>query len=1121
MSARSRAPQITPFPFPFPFPFPSPSVFALAISAALLANPSVGVAQQQQPAPLARALTGLSFREIGPAIMGGRVSDIAAVDATTFYVGFATGGLWRTTNNGMSWTPLFEDETTSSVGEVTLAPSNPNVIWIGTGEPQNRQSSPWGDGVFKSTDAGRTWQHMGLRETRHIARIAIHPTNPDIVYIAAVGHLFGPNEERGVFRTVDGGATWEKVLYRGEHVGAIDLVMDPGDPRTLFAALYQRQRTPWGYAGSGEGETGLYRTTDGGATWTRLTNGLPSGPIGRIGLDVYRRDGNIVYATVEADDEGGLYRSNDRGESWTRVSDRNPRPMYFSHVRIDPNDPEKLIMAGVSLSISEDGGRTWWEGDAAEGIHVDHHAIWIDPDNSDHVLLGSDGGIASSLDGGRTWRHHNNLAVGQFYAIGVDMRDPYFVCGGLQDNSSWCGPSDALSSYGIRNQDWYDVSGGDGFFNKIDPTNPDIVYTESQGGNMSRYDVRTGEAVRIRPEKRTTGDDSTEYRWNWSTPIHISHHDPATIYVGSNHLMRSRDRGVTWEEASPDLTRGIDRDTLPIMGARPTDATLSRNDGVSSYGTITTIGESPVDGQVVYAGTDDGSLQVTRDGGATWSNITARVPGLEHGMVVSAVEPSHHVAGRVYISFDGHFSDDYRPYVAVSEDYGQTWQPIVDGLPTWSVNVVREHPRTADLLFAGNEVGVYASFDRGRAWHRLTGGETTVDAGAPHQMGALPTVPVDDIVIHPRDNDLILGTHGRSIWILDDVSPLEHMVRGEVFADAAHLFPVAPATHFARQGGWPFWGDLYDAPSPVDGARIRYHLASDVAAAPAGTVTETGGSGTGLAGGGPAARADGAANATAPARARRDSATVRLVIADATGATVRTLEAPGRAGLHEVVWDLRMEPPYEPEPEPEPAGAGGGRGGGGGGGRGGFGGVPDGPRVLPGTYTIRLEGAGAPATTTVEVRGEPRVEIARADLESRQRVLMELQTLAVPVYQAGRALARADERVSAVRDLLRGNDAAAAVRAQADSLEDAIADARRDLGRANRAGRLQGAIEGATAPPTADQLWQIERTWADLPAVITRVNEIVSRRLPALTAQVYHDAVRPDPIPAVTMPPRG
>jgi photosystem II stability/assembly factor-like uncharacterized protein len=1085
---------------------------------ALFAWTAGSAAQAPQPDPLARALAGLSFREIGPAVMGGRISDIAAVasDPTTFYVGFASGGLWRTTSQGMSWTPVFEDQSTASIGAVTLAPSNANVIWVGTGEPQNRQSSPWGDGVFRSTDAGRTWKHVGLRDTRHIARIVVHPSNPDVAYVAAVGHLFGPNPERGVFRTDDGGKTWSKVLYVDEHTGAIDLIMDPGDPRTLFAAMYQRQRTPWGFSGSGGG-SGLYRTTDGGATWRELTNGLPDGDKGRIGIDVYRRDGNIVYVLVESRGDGrGLYRSADRGESWERVSDRNPRPMYFSLVRIDPNNPERIYLGGVSLSISDDGGKTWWEGDAAEGIHVDHHAIWIDPNDSDHVLLGSDGGVASSFDGGRTWRHHNNLAVGQFYAIGVDMREPYYVCGGLQDNSSWCGPSESLASYGIRNADWYDVSGGDGFYNRIDPTNPNIVYTESQGGNMSRYDVVTGEAMRMRPVRRRPPDDSIDYRWNWSTPIHISVHDPATIYVASNHVLRSRDRGVTWEEASPDLTRRVDRDTLAIMGARVTGETLSRNDGVSAYGTITMFNESPLDANVLYAGTDDGTLQVTRDGGATWTNVTARIPELTHGMVVSGVEPSRHVAGRVYLSFDGHFSDDYRPYVLVSEDFGATWKKIVTGLPDWSVNVVREHPRTADLLFAGNEVGVYASFDRGASWHRLTGGETGLtEAGAPHQLGALPTVPVDDIVIHPRDNDLVVGTHGRSIWILDDVTPLEQLVRREVLAADAHLFPVQPATYFARQGGWPFWGDLYAAPNPAEGARIRYHLARDAAAPAARAVSESGTPSDAArpGNGGPAGDGERPAGRAGSGSAA-DSTMVRIVISNAAGAAVRTIEAPGSAGLHEVVWDLRLDPPFEAEP-----GAQSGRGGGGGGGGGG--GPPRGPRVLPGTYTVRLETGGSPVTTQVEVRGDPRVRIAQEDLAARQETLLELHALARPLNDANRALARADEQVGAVRDLL--DDAATAsaeLRAEADSVARAITAARRELGRFSQAARLQGAIEGVSVLPTADQLWQIDRAWADLPAAIGRLNEILERQLPALSARVYQDAARPAPIPPVRVPPR-
>lgn len=1041
-------------------------------------------AAAQQTDPLARALDGLRFREIGPALMGGRVADIAVDEAnpSTFYVGFASGGIWKTTSQGMSWTPVFDDQGTASIGALSLAPSNPNVIWVGTGEPQNRQSSPWGEGVYRSMDGGRTWTHKGLRDTRHIAGISIHPRDPDVVYVAAAGHLFGPNEERGVYRTRDGGETWERVLYIDENTGAIDMAMDPGDPNTLFAAMYQRRRTPWGFSASGPG-SGLYRTLDGGDTWHELTDGLPEGDKGRIGVDVYRRDGNIVYVRVESSGEGrGVYRSTDRGETWEKRSGQNPRPMYFGMIRVDPNDPERVYLGGVSLGVSEDGGRTWWQRDGAQNIHVDHHALWIDPNDSEHLILGSDGGISSSFDRAQTWRHHNNLAVGQFYAIGVDMRDPYYVCGGLQDNSSWCGPNESLNSYGVRNSDWYDVSGGDGFYNKIDPTNANIVYTESQGGNMSRYHVDTGESVRIRPVSRGAVDDSTrEYRWNWSTPIHISHHDPATVYVGANHVLRTRDRGVTWEEASPDLTRRVDRDTMRIMGELVTRETLSRNDGVSAYGTITVLGESPLDPQLLYAGTDDGVVQVTRDGGATWTDISGNVPELRHGMVVSSLEPSRHVAGRIYLAFDGHYSGDYAAYVYVSDDYGSRWRKITSGLPEWSVNVIREHPRTPELLFAGNEVGAYVSVNAGAAWQRMTGG--------------LPTVPVDDIVIHPRDNDLVLGTHGRSIWILDDLAPLETLTQPRVLADAATLFPIATATLWVRTGGWPFWGDLYAAANPPEGARIRYYLARGVVAATTENGAENGG----------------------PRSSRTtDSATVSLTILDEAGNTVRVLEGPATAGLHEVVWDLRMEPPYVPERGAQAPG-------GGGGGGFGFGGPPRGPRVLPVAYTVRLETGETSAEQTVQVRLDPRIQVTRPELLARQSALLDLHALAKPLYDAGRAATRAEERIRSIRSLLEGPNAGAgagALRTEADSAEAALRRVRQLLAEASSANRLPGAIEGATMAPTADQVWQIDQAWAAAPGAITALNEFLAGPLATLTAKVYTAEARPAAIGPVELPAR-
>ncbi|MEX0891848.1 MAG: hypothetical protein WEB88_06715 [Gemmatimonadota bacterium] len=1065
---------------------PGAAALLLTLGAAVLVAPlAAPAAAQQRPAATLnaadryqRALSELEFREIGPAIMGGRVSDLAVnqADPAEFYVGLASGGLWKTTSQGMTWTPLFDDQPNASVGAVTLAPSNPNIVWVGTGEPQNRQSSPYGAGVFRSTDAGLTWQSMGLEDTRHIGRIVIHPRDPDIVYVAAVGHLFGPNEERGVFRTTDGGETWDKVLYRNEHTGVIDLVMDPGDPRTLFAATYQRQRTAFGFSASGGGG-GIWRTTDGGETWSELTDGLPAGEKGRIGLDIYRRDGNLVYALVETRGDGqGLYRSTDRGESWEQLSEYNPRPMYFSLVRVDPNDPERIWAGGVSLGTSTDGGRTFERGDAAEGIHVDHHALWIDPNDSDHIILGSDGGISSTFDRGRTWRHHNNLAIGQFYEVGLDNVDPYNVCGGLQDNSSWCGPSHSLTSYGIQHGNWRDVSGGDGFYNRIDPTNPDIVYTESQGGNVSRVNVATGEVQRIRPQAWPGADgEERSYRFNWNTPIAVSHHDNRTVYLGSNHLMRSRDQGVTWAEVSPDLSRGIDRDTLEIMGARVTRETLSRHDGQSNYGTLTSISESPLDADVLWAGTDDGNVQVTRDGGATWREVSVNAPGLPRGTYVSGVEASHHAPGRAYASFDGHWHDDYRPHVYVTEDYGASWQRIVGGLPDESVNRVREHPRTPELLFVGNEVGVFASFDRGGAWVQIDGG--------------LPTVPVDDIQLHPRENDLVLGTHGRSIWILDDIAPLEGLARGAL-ANAAHLFPVRTATQWFLSGGWPFWADSYAGENPRSGALIRYLLGGPVAAVSSDD-------------------ADQAAN-------------VSLEILDAAGTVIRTLEGPATPGVvHEVRWDFRHDPLFQPEEGQ--AGGGGGR----------FGGGSRGPLAAPGTYAVRL--AGAATVTTVadaagvpvaerafEVRLDPRVRPEPAAQAARQRLMFSADSLAVHVGRANAAASQAQEQLDAARAVLEGAASVPdALRREADEVRSALADARQQLGPATSGARAGAGAEGTAGRPTADQLRAVEEGWDAVPEAVVALNLVVTERIPALLARIYAADARPAPIAPVPVPVRG
>jgi photosystem II stability/assembly factor-like uncharacterized protein len=1021
----------------------------LAALAALALTTAPATAQTD----LDRALSGLSFREIGPAIMGGRVADLAPVESnpSVFYVGLATGGVWKTENQAMSWTPLFDDQPCSSIGDVTVYQANPNVVWVGTGEPQNRQSSPYGCGVFRSTDGGRSWTSAGLEATRHVGRIQLDPGDPDVAYVAAVGHLFGPNPERGVFKTTDGGQTWEKVLYIDENTGAIDLAMDPGDPNTLFAAMYQRRRRAFGFSASGGG-SGLYRTTDGGRTWTELTEGLPEGDKGRIGVDIYRRDGNLVYALVESNRKGrGLYRSRDRGDSWEKVSDRNPRPMYFSQVRIDPNNPDRIYLGGVSMSASDDGGKTWWEGDAAEGIHVDHHALWIDPANSDHVLTGSDGGISSSWDGGKHWRHHNNLAIGQFYEIGVDMSEPYRVCGGLQDNSSWCAPNETDTGYGLMNRNWTDVWGGDGFYNRIDPTNPDIVYTESQGGFSGRVNLATGESKGVRPlARQSDAEPERSYRFNWNAPILVSQHDPSTIYVASNHLMRSRDQGRSWEEASPDLTRAIDRDSLTIMGELVTRETLSRHDGQSNYGTITNIDESPLDANVLWAGTDDGNLQVTRDGGASWTNVVGNVPDLGDRSYVSQVTASSHEAGRAYVTFDRHFDDDYRPYVYTTDDFGAHWSRITDGLPEWSVNAIAEHPHTPDLLFVGNEIGVFVSTDRGGSWHRMQG---------------LPTVPVDDIVVHPRDDDLVLGTHGRSIWILDDLAPLESAARAPVFTEAAHLFPVPEATERFRLGGWPFWGDLYVAENPPDGAVIRYWLNE----------------------------------------AAEDS--VKLTVTDAAGGELRSLKPASDAGLHEVVWDLREDVPGVEPPAPGEGGR--------------FFRAPRGPLALPGTYLVQLEVGDDVMQEEVTVVLDPRVQNPdRAALIARHDAARSAAILSGTQRQAQQAVRRLSGQLADAKKLIQAADADDALASEADSLRNELDSLGAEIGRAG-VGRAAFGIERAAEAPSADELWAIDHAWETLPPLVERVNTFIEERVPAFNRKLDQAGVRPDPGKPITLPRRS
>jgi len=1042
----------------------------------------------------------MHYREIGPALMGGRVSDLAVVESRpqTFFLGTATGGLWKTENHGTSWTPLFDDQPTSSIGDVTVDQSNPNLVWVGTGEPQNRQSSPWGNGVYKSTDGGATWQHMGLEESKHVARILIHPRNPDVVWVAAVGDLWGPNEARGVYRTDDGGESWSRVLYIDDDTGAIDLAMDPADPNTVFAAMYQRRRTGFGFNGGGPG-SGLYRTVDGGENWVELTEGLPAGDKGRIGVDIFRQDGNLVYALVEADAredipgqfgggsgprDSGLFRSTDRGATWEKMSDTNPRPMYYSQVRIDPSNPDRIYVLGTQLSVSDDAGRTF-RNDGATQIHVDHHALWINPEDPDHLILGSDGGVAASWDGTAHWRMFDNIALGQFYTISHDMRDPYYVCGGLQDNDPWCGPSNTRSFHGIRHQDWYETAYGDGFWTVVDPTDSTIVFSETQGGNMNRYDLITGEKTAMRPitGPRENGDTAKSYRFNWNSPLLISRHDPATIYLGANFLMRSRDRGMSWEEVGGvDLTKQIDRRELEIMGVRGDQPMMSIHDGISTYGNLTVVSESHFTPDVIYAGTDDGNVQITRDGGATWTNVADRIPGLPERTYVSRLAASAHAEGRVYATFDGHRNGDYSAYVYVSEDFGESWRRIDDGLPDgWSVNVITEHHRAENLLFVGNEVGVYVSIDRGAGWTRL--------------KGDLPVVPVDDIAIHPRENDMIIGTHGRSAWIMADISPLEHL-SATTMAEAARLFPMKNTIMWAQKGDWPFFGATYSAANPPRATPIRYWVRD--AAADRMTQEEEHAAGSGEA----------SDSEHENGESSHEEGTVEITIADMSGAHVRTLEGPREGGVNEVLWDWR----YDQAVSPDEAGSGGGPGGG----------IPQGPIVLPGTYTVTLALEGVTSSQTVVIEADPRRPMTTADRQARQNALMSLHALAAPLHHANRRRSELSEQVDEAEALLEDHDGGTeALSANISEIQEELEEIREALAEARRWAGVAGAIQASSTLPTEDHLWQVDAAWEATPPLIERLNVLITDRVPALHAAMDDAGVRPDPGERLEVPRRG
>ena len=922
------------------------------------------------PASVTEKLKNLEFREIGPAVMGGRIDDVAVVESNPniVYVGPATGGVWKTTNNGTTWEQLFDKESNPSVGDIAIAPSDPSIIWVGTGEPNNRQSSSWGDGIYKSTDAGKTWKNMGLAATKHIGRVVINPRNPDVVYAAALGHLWGPNPERGVYKTSDGGKTWTQVLKINDDTGVSDIAMDPESPDTLYAAAYERRRTPFGFNGGGP-DGGIYKTTDGGASWKKLTKGLPyenGGDVGRIGLDIYRRDPNIVYAIVQHE-KGGTYRSEDKGETWKKMGDTNPRPSYYSQVRIDPNNDLRIWELGASMFFSEDGGKTFTT-QRVRRIHGDFHALWIDPADSNHIIAGCDGGIHWSWDNGKTWDFINTVAIGQFYEVALDKQRPYQICGGLQDNGSWCGPSATTARDGISNDDWTLMPGGDGFYAAIDTVEPWIVYTESQDGHISRRDMKSAQQREIMPEAKA---GEPHYRFQWNSPMAISNFDHKTIYYGGNYLFKSTDRGDSWTRLGGDLTTGVDRNKLPIFGKVPDKNTLSRHDGVEDYPSITTISESPLTANVLWVGTDDGNVQVTRDGGKTWKNVAGKTAAPK-GTYVTRVVASKYSEGSAFVTFDGHRTDDYNIYIFETSDYGETWKAIRNGIPdsAGTVHVLREHPRNANLLFAGTEFGLWVSWDHGANWTAL--------------KNNFPVVPVDDIEIQAEQNDLVLATHGRSIWIFDDLTPLEKW-DANTAASPLTFFPPRTAIEFdMRQREWSSGQKRFNAKNPPYGAILNYYLKEAAPVEkPKSEADDKASKGGEQSGEKKAASEEKKGEAGAKAEAApKPEGKVKITVTDKDGKVIREFDGPGKAGVNRTNWDLRMNSPAVPTPEQLQAAAAG------------FDFGPRGPLVAAGTYTVKIKAGGNEATQTVVVEDDPRDPMSADERAARHEAIEQLYAMA-------------------------------------------------------------------------------------------------------------------------------
>jgi photosystem II stability/assembly factor-like uncharacterized protein len=1014
----------------------------------------------------AKTFERLEWRSIGPAIFDGRVADVEGVpgNPNLVYVASASGGLWKTVNGGVTWKPIFERQGTISIGDVALEPNNPDVIWVGTGEGNPRNSVSFGDGLYRSTDGGKTWQHLGLKDTMYITRILIHPTNPNLVYVGALGHNFGPNEERGVFMTTDGGRTWTKTLYVDAEHGISDMDMDPRNPNILYAGVWRFERKPWTFT-SGSEKGGVFRSIDGGRTWAKLTNGLPN-LMGRIGVRAAPSNPNVVYVIAETK-EGAMFRSDDKGDTFRNVyrpSNIVGRGFYYTDVRVDPQNENRVYAVSSPLYLSIDGGRTYRS--IAPKVHIDFHALWIDPLNPKRMWVGQDGGVAVSTDQGESWEYVNNLPLAQPYHVYADNRQPFYnVMGGMQDNGSWTGPSRTREPEGILNDDWRMTAFGDGFKVLNHPDDPELYLSLSQGGNLTLTDMRTREQQSIRPYAGGGGGaaENQKYRFHWNSPLVFSPHNKTTVYLGGNLLFKSPDFGRSWETISPDLTTND-----PAKLKEPGGPISNENSTAEYHCTIISVNESPVKPGLIWAGTDDGNLQLTSDGGRTWTNLTKNVAGLAANSPVSHVEPSATSADVAFAAFDRHMLDDFKPYVFRTADGGKTWSNISGNLPDKAyVHALREDLKNPRLLYAGTELGLFGTYDGGKTW---------IDLG----LKNLPRVAVHDIFVHPRENDLILATHGRGFWILDDATPIQQM-NADLAARDATLFEVRPAIRFTTRftrygiGDKPFAG-----PNPPGGALIQYYLKEKL-------------------------------DAKTPAK---------IQILDAAGAVIRELtDIPKEKGFNRAAWDLAAEGPKQrrqPTPEQLEQARN-------------FGFSPRGPLVLPGVYTVRLIVGDKTQDKNVRVGVDPLVKVSADELRAQHEMSVKLQAMISKTNLTLRALDNAKEQLQQTDRTLKAQmpdapkeltasiaEAIKSIEAEIAKLSGRGADADAGLrGRSQLSEKLSslfGTIQGVNAAPTRAQQEFFDELQPEFQTRIAEAETFLRERLPKV-----NDVLKANQAPALIL----